>query len=76
MVTFSKNFSDWNKLALEELKLGSNSKPLSWKSEEGIDIKALYTKEDLEGLEHLDTMPDSHLLLGVLKLLCHGRPDN
>ena len=60
MVKFlSKNLNDWNELANKELKKNSveGRQAHSWQSEEGINIKTLYTKEDLEGLEHLNTMP-------------------
>ena len=30
---------------------------LTWQSPEGIPIKPLYTLDDLENLQHLDTMP-------------------
>ena len=30
---------------------------LTWRTPEGIDVKPLYTAADLEGLEHLDSMP-------------------
>ena len=60
MVKFSnKTLDDWNELANKELKnkVSNGEQNLSWESEEGIQIKALYTKDDLEGLEHLNTMP-------------------
>ena len=55
MVKFSnKTLDDWNNLASKELKkqVSEGEQKLSWESEEGIELKALYTKEDLEGLEH------------------------
>ena len=52
-----KNREDWSKLAKKELEGKNDNNKLSWKSEEGIEIKSLYTKEDLQGLAHLDTMP-------------------
>ena len=30
---------------------------LTWRTPEGIEVKPLYTAADLEGLEHLDSMP-------------------
>ena len=52
------------------------NKILAGKSEEGIQIKALYTKDDLEGLEHLNTMPgfSSFLCRGPKATMYSGRP--
>ncbi|MHA1568711.1 MAG: methylmalonyl-CoA mutase, partial [Alphaproteobacteria bacterium] len=47
---------DWAKLAAKELK-GGTADDLVWRTLEGIDVKPLYTAEDLAELEHLDTMP-------------------
>ena len=41
-------------------QLGKNNKTLddlTWHTPEGIDIKAVYTAEDLQGLEYANTMP-------------------
>ncbi|MDH3643032.1 MAG: methylmalonyl-CoA mutase family protein, partial [Gammaproteobacteria bacterium] len=46
----------WETLAAKELR-GKPLEALTWKSPEGIEIKPLYTEEDLEGIEHLDTLP-------------------
>jgi len=48
--------SDWEKLVKLELK-GDDPERLIWDTPEGIRIKPLYTSEDLEGLEHIDSFP-------------------
>lgn len=52
----SSDKSKWIGLAEKELK-GKPVETLNWNSPEGISIKPLYTREDLEGLNHLDSMP-------------------
>jgi methylmalonyl-CoA mutase len=46
----------WKELASKELR-GKSPDSLSWKSPEGIVVKPLYTAEDLETLEHLNSLP-------------------
>jgi len=48
--------SDWKKLARAELK-GRDLGELTWHTPEGIAVKPLYTSADLEGLEHVNTLP-------------------
>ena len=70
-----KYIKDWNELAKKELKNNLNTEELGWKSEEGITIKPLYTKEDLEGLEHLNTMPGfPPFVRGPKATMYYGRP--
>jgi methylmalonyl-CoA mutase len=47
---------DWRKAADKELK-GQTVDDLTWQTPEGIAVKPLYTAADLEGLEHIDTLP-------------------
>ena len=47
---------DWAQLAAKELK-GKDPEQLTWRTPEGIDVKPLYTADDLTGVEHLGTMP-------------------
>ena len=47
---------DWKALAEKQLR-GKPLEALDWDTPEGIKVKPLYTAEDLEGLEHIDTMP-------------------
>ena len=78
MVKFSnKNLQDWNELANKELKgnIEDGNQKLSWESEEGIKIKTLYTKDDLEGLEHLNTLPGfPPFVRGPKATMYFGRP--
>jgi methylmalonyl-CoA mutase len=46
----------WRDLAAKELK-GADPDSLTWHTPEGIDVKALYTAADLEGLEVADGLP-------------------
>ena len=54
-----KNFKDIDIFAGIEAKNGldwqkENGISANWKTPEQIDIQPVYTKEDLEGMEHLD----------------------
>ena len=46
----------WKELASKELR-GKPVESLNWKTPEGIVVKPLYTAEDLEALEHLNSLP-------------------
>ncbi len=46
----------WRELAAKELK-GADPETLTWETPEGIDVKPLYTAEDLEGLEAVGGLP-------------------
>ena len=46
----------WSELAAKELR-GKDPSALRWTSPDGIEIKPLYTAADLEGLEHLNSLP-------------------
>ncbi|CAG0946057.1 methylmalonyl-CoA mutase [Gammaproteobacteria bacterium] len=51
-----RTLADWERLAAKE----NSGKPvgeLTWKTPEGIPVRALYTAADLAGLEHLDSLP-------------------
>ncbi|MDG2230013.1 MAG: methylmalonyl-CoA mutase [Gammaproteobacteria bacterium] len=50
----SKN--NWQDKATDELK-GESLDALTWKTLEGIDVKPLYTADDLENIAHLDLLP-------------------
>ena len=57
MAKFTKTcIEDWRQLAERELK-GRSPDELVRETPEGIAVKPLYTAEDLEGLEHMGTMP-------------------
>jgi methylmalonyl-CoA mutase len=65
---------DWSKLATKELR-GRVIDDLTWNTPEGIDIKPVYTPEDLVGLAHLDTMPGvAPFVRGARATMYTGRP--
>ncbi|MFC5359118.1 methylmalonyl-CoA mutase [Azospirillum himalayense] len=51
-----KTQADWQTLATKDLGANGTLEDLVWKTPEGLDVKALYTADDLEGLE-LDSLP-------------------
>ena len=70
-----KNIKDWSNLAEKELKSKGINNNLSWTSVDGIEFKSLYTKEDLEGLVHLDSMPGfAPYVRGPKATMYYGRP--
>jgi|TARA_B110000902_G_C14285357_1_gene578496 methylmalonyl-CoA mutase len=64
--------------ALAEKQLSKSNKTLAdlvWHTPEGIAIKPLYTKEDVEGLEFADTMPGLEpFIRGPQPTMYAGRP--
>ncbi len=65
---------EWKELAKKELK-GKEAEELIWKSPEGIDIEPLYTAEDLEKLEYVDTFPGfPPFIRGPKATMYAGRP--
>jgi len=65
---------DWRKIAEAELK-GRPLEDLTWKTLEGIDIEPVYTEEDLEGLEHLGSIPgQAPFTRGPRATMYAGRP--
>jgi len=50
------NKKDWEKKVAEELN-GEPIDSLIWETLEGIDVKPLYTADDLEEISHLDSFP-------------------
>ena len=51
-----RDTGQWRDLAAKEMK-DSGPDDLVWETPEGIPVKTLYTAEDLEGLEYLDSLP-------------------
>jgi methylmalonyl-CoA mutase len=47
---------DWRELAAKDLK-GADPDTLVWHTPEGIEVKPLYTADDLAGIEGLDSLP-------------------
>lgn len=76
MSTSSKfpSLAEWEALAEKELR-GKPLSDLSWNTAEGIQVKPLYTAEDLEALEHANTMPGLFpFLRGPQATMYAGRP--
>ncbi len=70
----NSTLADWTKLAEKESK-GKKVDDLSWKSLEGIKVKPLYTKEDIENLNFANTMPGLEpFIRGPKATMYAGRP--
>ncbi|KZY53583.1 methylmalonyl-CoA mutase [Sulfitobacter sp. KE29] len=64
----------WQELATGELR-GRSLDDLTWKTLEGIDVQPLYTAEDVDGLEHLGSIPgEAPFTRGVKATMYAGRP--
>ncbi len=64
----------WLKLTEKQMK-GRPTSELEWLTPEGIRIKPLYTAEDLEGLESVNTLPGlAPYLRGPMATMYTGRP--
>lgn len=70
----SMSFPDeWKRIAEKELK--SDPIALVRKVPEGIEVKPIYTASDLDGIEHLDTLPGmSPFVRGPKATMYAGRP--
>ena len=70
----SPSFEDWQNLADREGK-GHSHEDLVWRTPEGIEVKPLYTADDLAGLEHLDGIPGfAPFVRGPRATMYAGRP--
>ncbi|CCF21657.1 Methylmalonyl-CoA mutase [Pseudorhizobium banfieldiae] len=68
-----KTLKDWEELAEKELK--ASPKTLVWETPEDIDVKPLYTAQDLEGVNHLDSLPGfKPFVRGPRATMYAGRP--
>ncbi|MTH79035.1 methylmalonyl-CoA mutase [Paracoccus aestuariivivens] len=68
-----KTLKDWEALAAKEIKAASET--LNWQTPEGIEVKPLYTAADLQGVEHLDSLPGfAPFLRGPRATMYAGRP--
>ncbi|MAY68163.1 MAG: methylmalonyl-CoA mutase [Rhodospirillaceae bacterium] len=56
MAVDKNGMDEWAAAAAKELK-GKSPDDLIWETPEGIAVKPLYTAADLEGLEHIDSLP-------------------
>jgi methylmalonyl-CoA mutase len=66
--------NDWRALATKELK-GRNPDTLTWATLEGINVKPLYTEEDVKGLPHMGGIPGvGPFTRGVRATMYAGRP--
>lgn len=64
----------WQGIAESELR-GRPIDDLTWKTLEGIDVQPIYTEEDLEGVDHLGTIPGvAPYTRGVKATMYAGRP--
>ena len=64
----------WTDAATRELK-GKSPDELIWKTPEGIEVKPLYTADDLEGLEDVNTLPGlAPFMRGPRATMYAGRP--
>lgn len=67
------NINDWAALCAKEIKKPAES--LNWQTPEGITVKPLYTAEDLEGLEFVNSLPGFEpYVRGVKASMYAGRP--
>ncbi|GAA4529676.1 methylmalonyl-CoA mutase [Chelativorans composti] len=63
----------WHELAEKELKRSPDT--IVWNTPEGIEVKPLYTAEDLEGIGHLDSLPGMKpFVRGPRATMYAGRP--
>ncbi|MBB3398587.1 methylmalonyl-CoA mutase [Rhizobium sp. BK060] len=68
-----KTLGDWKALAERELKVSPET--LVWSTPEGIDVKPLYTEADIEGTEHLGSLPGfAPFTRGPRATMYAGRP--
>ncbi|MCG8370632.1 MAG: methylmalonyl-CoA mutase [Proteobacteria bacterium] len=69
-----KTLADWAALAQKECR-GAAPEDLTWDTPEGISVKPLYTAADLEGLDHVGSMPGTPpYLRGPRATMYAGRP--
>ncbi len=75
MSTFEKKtLAQWEEKAKKEKKSDDLSS-MTWETAEGISVKPLYTKEDVEGLECADTLPGmAPYTRGPMATMYAGRP--
>jgi len=72
--TVKPTLDDWRRLAEKEL-CGRPLEELTWSTQEGFDVKPLYTAADLEGLESSDGLPGfAPFMRGPRATMYAGRP--
>ena len=68
-----KTLKDWEALAEKELRAAPET--LDWRTPEGIDVKPVYTAEDLAGVDHLGSLPGfAPFVRGPRATMYAGRP--
>lgn len=68
-----KTIKDWGALAEKELRGSPES--LVWHTPEGIDVKPLYTSDDMSGIGHLNSLPGFEpFVRGPRATMYAGRP--
>ncbi|MDE4551938.1 methylmalonyl-CoA mutase (plasmid) [Sinorhizobium meliloti] len=68
-----KTINDWEALAEKELRGSPES--LVWHTPEGIDVKPLYTSDDISGIGHLNSLPGFEpFVRGPRATMYAGRP--
>ena len=73
-MTKKADIKKWQDLATKELR-GKPLESLDWNTPEGIFVKPMYTAEDLEGMEHIDTLPGLEpYVRGPRATMYAGRP--
>ena len=66
--------NQWKELATKQLR-GKPLDSLNWETPEGIAVKPLYTAEDLENIEHLNSLPGfAPYVRGPMATMYAGRP--
>ncbi|WHS92045.1 methylmalonyl-CoA mutase (plasmid) [Sinorhizobium kummerowiae] len=69
----AKTIKDWEALAEKELRGSPES--LVWHTPEGIDVKPLYTSDDMSGIGHLNSLPGFEpFVRGPRATMYAGRP--
>ncbi|WP_378946469.1 methylmalonyl-CoA mutase [Mesorhizobium sp. ANAO-SY3R2] len=72
-MTDKPSIESWKKLAEREIKASPDT--LIWNTPEGIDVKPLYTADDVKSIDNLDSMPGFEpFLRGPRATMYAGRP--
>lgn len=68
------DYKKWQELAEKQMK-GKSIDTLKWNTPEGITVKPLYTAEDVEGLDSVNTLPGLEpYVRGPMATMFAGRP--
>lgn len=70
----SASVDEWKDIATKQMK-GKSPDALTWNTAEGIDVKCLYTQQDIADLPYTDTMPGmAPYIRGPQATMYAGRP--